>query len=449
MDTACRSHFRIVFVSTRDPTQHNGRPQTLSHIVRALSRRHRVDIFRLRSVMETRNLVDFAGALLNWAKSLLAGKPLPLQCVLYAAPRECEAIALQIAQMDCDAVYLDMVRCQTLLTHMRRLMPNQYIVTDFDDLLSRRATTLSKGHLPFLAGHVGKHFPGWVRRLIEGPLARLITAYEAATLPAAEEAVVAGSNAISLVSSAESAILTKRLTPWSARSIVTIPPPAPLQAMPWQETAALRFVFIGSDGLLQNRMAIDFLLKTWATLRPATPLHIYGRQTRAAVPVADVHWHGFVDSLAEVYVPGSIALAPALLLGGVKTKVVEAWAWGCPVLGNSAAFEGYAVPYYPLVAPESEWAPFLTEPMAYADLWVRAARIGHAFARDTLSQEQFDRAWEDLLCPLASDGVAVDGPAAARVSHLRLVPTPEVPHFARSWSGSSAVQGPRSLESKH
>ena len=400
MDNSYHRPLRIAVVITRDLSERNGRTPILSHIVRALNARHETELLRLPALVESRNLFDTAGALLVWMASLCRGRPLPLQCVLYASPRQCRAIAARITETACDTVYLDTVRCQQLLRTLRRRSPGLQVVTDFDDLMSRRAVYLFRNHLPFVTGHVGRHLPGWLRFLPEKLLARPIAAYEAITLPAAEDEVIAASDATILISSADRDNLGARTPVDTVHAI----PPAVVAVCPPKDTRPARFVFIGSDSFIHNRAAIDFLLHTWRAFRPPLDLHIYGRQSRNGLAVEGVHWHGFVEDLAEVYQPGSIALAPAMDRGGIKTKVLEAWAWGCPVLCNQAALEGLAIADYPFALPQSRWPEILTAPQDRD--WASAARIGYAFVRDTCSAERFERAWQEIVRPVARSPIA-------------------------------------------
>jgi glycosyltransferase involved in cell wall biosynthesis len=398
MNASSLPHQRIAFVSTRDLDQPNGRTLILGPVIRSLRRHHRLDIVPLRSMMQTRRPRDVAGALLAWSKSLLCGRPLPLQCLLYASPFEARRLARQISDQNYDIVYLDTVRCQILLRALRRLVPDIHVVSDFDDLMSRRAAFLARHGLPFLSGHIGPQLPGWLRWLIEVPLARLITSYEALTLPAAENEVVQKSDVTVLLSPVERRMLEAR----SGARVISIPPAVPLEAPAWRRAESLRFVFIGSDRQLQNRTAIDSLLEVWRQLAPAAELHIYGRQNRPAPAVPGVVWHGFVEDLAEVYRPGSIALVPATVAGGIKTKVAEAWAWGCPVLGNEIAFEGLEIGGYPLILPIGQWGPYLTNPAGHFALWARAARQGSDFVRESLAPQISERAWDQAMMPAVS-----------------------------------------------
>ncbi|HEY2008176.1 MAG TPA: glycosyltransferase family 4 protein [Rhizomicrobium sp.] len=401
MDIQYQRPLRIAIVVTRDLSERNGRTPILSHVVRALKARHEIKLLHLSALVESRSSIrDIAGALLAWIASVLRMRPLPLQCVLYGSPRQCKDIIAKIAKMQCDAVYLDTVRCQLLLRMLRGAIPGLYVVTDFDDLMSRRANYLFRNRLPFPTGHVSRHVPHWLRVLSEKFLAGPIAGYEALTLPAAENEVIAASDATILLSVADREMLSLRR---SVESVHAIPPAVTVMRSPMKDIAPSRFIFIGSDNFVHNRAAIDFLLESWRKVRAPLDLHIYGRQSRTQATVEGVHWHGFVEDLAEVYQPGSVALVPAMDRGGIKTKVLEAWAWGCPALCNKAAMEGLAIESYPLVLPETEWLAILAAPCDRE--WASAARIGHAFVRDHCSAEGFERAWQKIILPRPRNAV--------------------------------------------
>ncbi|MDZ5650105.1 hypothetical protein [Nitrospirillum sp. BR 11828] len=59
--------------------------------------------------------------------------------------------------------------------------------------------------------------------------------------------------------------------------------------------------------------------------------------------------------------------------------------------------------------PEDQWAPYLTQPEAYADLWAEAALKGAAFVARALSPDGFERAWEMTLRPKAAAATAAPG----------------------------------------
>jgi glycosyltransferase involved in cell wall biosynthesis len=435
MDIIYQRPLRIAIVTTRNLSEHNGRTPILSHIVRALEARHETELLHLPALVESPSLRDVAGALLVWITSVFRARPLPLQCVLYASPRQCRAAIARIAALQCDAVYLDTVRCQHLLRMLRRALPGLYIVTDFDDLMSRRARYLFQNRLPFPAGHVGRHVPHWLRILCEKLLATPIAGYEALTLPAAEDEVIAASDATILISGADRDKLGMRRP---VETVHAIPPAVAAERPPLKDVVPSRFIFIGSDNFVHNRAAIDFLLESWRKFQPSFSLHIYGRQSRTKPVVAGVHWHGFVEDLAEVYQPGSIALVPAMDRGGIKTKVLEAWAWGCPVLCNTAALEGLAIEDYPFVLPEAEWPAVLTAP--HDREWTSAARGGYEFVRDHCSAEDFERAWQEIVHAAARKSVA-DTAELAQIGFHIPGKTNAAPGALSSWFAKVRVEG--------
>ena len=114
------------------------------------------------------------------------------------------------------------------------------------------------------------------------------------------------------------------------RKVHAIVPPVEMRSGACRSRPPFRFVFIGSDRQTQNKLSLDVLTTLWAELRPATALHVYGSQARKPPDVLNMHWHGFVADLNDVYAPGSILLVPAVLPGGIKTKVLEAFSFGAP-----------------------------------------------------------------------------------------------------------------------
>lgn len=395
MNAEFKPRRRIAVVTTRDIAAKAGRPAILSAVIATLSRSHDVRLFRLHNILEL-GARDIAHTFAGWMGSAVRGRPKPLQCALYSSSRECDRIVEEIRSGAFDAVYLDTVRCHALLRRLRRAWPGLHIVTDFDDLMSRRMTFLSRQGLPFLTGHTASSFPGWLRVPVESWLPHMITAYEAATLPSVEDDTIGMSNATTLLSDVERDMVAGRQTVERAASVFAIFPPMALRARPWS-VQPQRFVFIGSDVLLQNRHAIAVLVDKWRGISPRIELHVYGHQTTLLPPTPNVIFHGFVDDLAEVYQPGSIAVVPALGTGGIKTKVAEAWAWGCPVLCNSIALEGFDVADYPLVLPETAWDHLIAEPADYVWLWRKGTEAGQAFIRRSMSQDAFDAAWDRMM----------------------------------------------------
>ncbi len=399
-DTRC-DRPKVAVVLTRSIADDSGvgRVNVLREIRKALNEDFAVTELRLHSLVETRRIRDLLTAGARLLLGLLSGRPLPLQTLLYSGAGEIGALIDTLEAGQFAAVYLDTVRCQLLIRAIRRRLPAARLVVDMDDLMSRRMEQLATRRLPLSLGFLRHLFPKPLQWAAQSRVSGLIARYEAAALSNAELETTRSADAIVLVSSAERDLLRHRVAADARQKVHAVTPPAgtchdvPALARP------LRFTFIGSDRLVQNRLAIDFLLRLWTELQPAAGLHIYGRQERPPSRQDNVTWHGFVDDVAEAYTSGSILLLPCLLPGGIKTKVIEAWAYGCPVLGNPLAFEGIEVPGYPLALQETEWANHVLHPEEFSSVWISAAQLGNDFVRGALSCERYAAQWRSIVAP--------------------------------------------------
>ena len=394
---------RVAMIITRslDDEPYLSRVRTLRAIHTAIDGAFGADVYRLHNILETRKPSNLLYAAWVFLINVLKLSPLPLQCLFYANNSDIKKIISAISAKGYDKIYLDTVRCVVLLRAMKRLRGSPAklrITVDFDDLFSRRMRTVVTSQMPLSLGFAQKYFPAVLRRMIEGPLSRLVNYHEAATLPHIEHEIANTANSIVLVSEAERKLLADRVSQHAAACIYAIPPPALPQTDSPGVHGPIRFVFIGSDRQIHNRLSIGFLLNMWRTLEPETPLHIYGKQ-QTAVSVRNIIWHGFVDEISDVYSDGSVLILPALLSGGVKTKVIEAWSHGRPVLGNHAAFEGVQISEYPLQLPETEWAQFVTAPHEHLAAFQRAAQLGLQFIKTKLSPTRYRSLWCAALAP--------------------------------------------------
>ena len=389
-------------ILTRDLDEPVGRVRTLSEIQSAVEQTGCVRLFRIRALLESPGVLDCLRAALLWIASLLRREPMPLQCLLYARQSDVRRIVAAVDAEGFQAIYVDSVRAFAVARQLRKKLPGARIVVDFDDLMSRRFALLAERRLPFSIGYVRKLLPRGMVRLVEGPIARILLGYEARTLRAAEDEMLRIGDAVTLVSSAEAELLKSGGHASLRRKVHAIVPPVQMNSGACRSRPPFRFVFIGSDRQTQNRLSLDVLSALWAKLRPATPLHVYGSQVREPPDVSGIHWHGYVAELRDAYAPGSILLIPAVLPGGIKTKVLEAFSFGCAVLGNPVAFEGLDIADYPLRLPEADWAPYLTAPEVHTATIESAADAGRAFVAATGSRGRYVEAWTRVLTGVES-----------------------------------------------
>lgn len=397
---------RTVAVFTRafsnDETP-SGRHGVVRSVRAALAERGPVLDLRLRHLFERRRPRDWLGALGTALAALARGRPLPLQCLLFASRSERRRVAAAIRVDPPDVLYLDGVRTYLLLRDLRPHLNGTRVVVDMDDLMSRRMAALAARRLPLSLGYLGAQVPGPVRALAESrALAAALLRFEARALARVEAELAGLADALVFVSSADASELAAQLNGAADERVRTIPPPAEVAPRPEGLRAPVRFAFVGSDRQVQNRLTIDYLVDLWRRRAPRAELHVVGRQTRPPATVPGIVWRGFVPRLAQVYDDHTVLLAPALLPGGVKTKVIEALAHGCPVVGNALAFEGIGLSGYPLCLEDPALEALVADPEARLDTLRRAARMGHAFVARELSGARHRARWRAVLGPEAS-----------------------------------------------
>ena len=375
------------------------RVRILRSIREIFSDNYATTVFRVRNVIDARSVGNWISACKMAVSGILSLKPAPLQCCLYGATGETSRLAREIAAGGYDVVYLDSVRCLGLLRALVKNGCNARVVVDFDDLMSRRMEMIAGNRWPVSLGYLQQKIPPILRKAAEGLLSGVISYYEARALRCAEREMCQRAQAVVLVSPAERDLLRRRLGGRSHLNVHSVIPSRRSERNVLCVKAPYRFVFIGSDVHGQNRLSLEYLVDLWRRNRPGAPLHVYGKQVSCWPALPNVYWHGYVDDLAEVYSDDSISLLPVLRAGGIKTKMIEAWAYGRPVLANPAAFEGLDVRGYPLVVPEEEWGPYIMSPEMHRDSWLRAAEVGNLFVKEELSQERYVSQWLRIMRP--------------------------------------------------
>lgn len=333
---------------------------------------------------------------LRWLWRLATFRPEPLQCALYAAPAALRTAVSGIG--DADTVYLDGVRCLAVARRLAR--PGRRLVCDFDDLMSRRARLHLAAGEPPNTGHIARQVPAWLRgmlRLAGGAAQR----YEAWTLAHAERELASLCDMVVLLSPTESATMAEGLAPALATRVARIPPAQAIIRPGTDLASPLRFIFVGGENLSQNRLTLLRLFRLWAKAPPGRELHWFGRrEPNGIIPPPGVVCHGFVADLAAAAYDGhSVLLNPSALAGGVKTKMLEALAHGCPAVGNPAAFEGVDWPDYPLLLGDDDavWSGLIADPEGRIDDLRRGIAIGQRHLRDEHDPQAFEHSWRRLL----------------------------------------------------
>lgn len=334
------------------------------------------------------------GAGWAWARSLVRGPLLPLQCLLYADGREVRR-ALAAIDPQASVVYLDGVRTFALLRVLRRRHPGVRIVVDLDDLMSRRMALLRASRLPLSPGYLTNALPPVLVRWLTGGLSQWVLRYEAATLPKVEAAITELADEMVLLSSADLAQLPGA---GPAERHAILPGVALTNHGGALKPGPIRFIFAGTDALTQNRLTIDYLIELWRRHRPAAELVLIGRLQRNLSLPPGVRALGYIADIADAYDGHSVLLTPSFLRGGVKTKVLEAFAHGTAVIGNSVTFEAMPINGYPLVVDDEEaLLALIRNPEQHRALFEDSARFGLEYVRHVHAPGDFAQKWRKVL----------------------------------------------------
>ena len=377
-----------------------GRTQIIAAIRDATEQQYHVTHLRLNNLLERRSFRAALGTIFAALRSLLSGSPPSLQCLLFCDESNLKEIRQHIQSNPPDALYCDGVRTFFLLKHLGELRNQMRIIVDLDDLMSRRMQSLGTAEASLSLGYLHDRVPSWLgKALALGSVSRMVARYEHAALLRVEDQVGRWADAVVLISKVEGAVLEERYRKLGAKAKVhVIPPPKEVVTPPQPYTEFSRFVFIGTDSLPQNRSSIQFILDLWRSTQPAAEIHLFGRMVHDWPSVPGVIFRGYVQSLDDVYVQGAVLFAPGELRGGIKTKVVEAFAHGCAVVGNEITFEGLQVPDYPLLtASNEELVRVVSFPSSYLRQMKEAASLGQSYVKTYFSQEHFAENWQEVL----------------------------------------------------
>ena len=391
---------KVLMVLTRplNKNPQSGREKINLFIHQSLEDAATVEVVEFHHLFRLKHIPGFISAGFKFLTGLVSGKRLPLQALLFSDKREINRIVQIARHFKPDSIFVESERSFLLFKALSAELPTTRIVCDFDDLLSRRMREWASHNNSVSLGYVARFIPTAVQKLINGPLAAWLCRYEAATLSQLEEACFNDADQVILLSSAEEAILMPRLPKHQKAKLHVIPPACNIRKTLKLPNQPLRFVFIGSDSLLQNRLTIDYLVKQWQTLKPVTPLVIYGKMNRQYPAVANLSFAGFADTLDDVYTPNSMLLAPAFVKGGIKTKILESLEYGTMVVGNQISWEGISpidaseqrklALQNAIVSPHDHLLPFFDESQA---------AIMHLQATSTT--DQIKQRWLNCMLP--------------------------------------------------
>ena len=379
-----------------------GRPRTIQAIRQVMSEIGPVEHLRLENLMEHHSISAVLWTVRTALGELLHGRLPSMQSLLFAHGGNHRHLREKLQELKSTTLYCDGVRSYYFLRRLGAVGRQMRIVIDLDDLMSRRMDLLRKSGLGLSLGYLHGRAPTWAVRLLTRPVfAYLIASWEHAALRRVEDELGKLANAVVLVSPMEKDVLADRYNQSGAVArVVVIPPPSAIAAPPQEYRRFERFIFIGSDTLPQNHSSIARLIQLWSRLKPSAALHIYGSMSHSWPDTRGVEFRGYAPSLSDIYSEGSVLLAPGILRGGVKIKVIEAFANGCAVVGNPVTFEGLNLENYPLLFEDERLVEDLVQnPQARLEAFHSAAFIGQEYVARTFHWDGFSKAWRAVLKP--------------------------------------------------
>jgi glycosyltransferase involved in cell wall biosynthesis len=383
-----------------DPSRLAGRTKMIQMIREEISANYRAEHLRLRNVLEERRVRAFATALFKAVQSLLSGSLPSLQCLLFCDSQNHDRIIQHLQDDPPDILYCDGVRSFYFLKRLGRMRHQMRIVVDFDDLMSRRMQSLADAEIPLSLGYLHEKLPGRLKRAISfKTVSKAIARYEQAALMQVENQIGNWADAAVLISSLEAESLQKRYKELHCKATVyAIPPQVAILRTPKVYTSFSRFIFIGTDTLPQNKLTIQRILGLWRTAQPEAEIHLFGHMASVWPAVPGVVFRGYAANLSDVYSGDCALFSPGVLRGGLKTKVLEAFAFGCAVIGNPITFEGLHLNGYPLQLDKpEEIEAVLRHPDSHLQEMSEAAVLGQNYLRAFVGRDQFQTNWREVL----------------------------------------------------
>lgn len=265
----------------------------------------------------------------------------PLQSHLFASGAAGRRLCGDVRTLRPQVVMFDMIRLIPYADVVREVDPAVRCVLDMDDLLSARYRQMSGAE--DILGAFSRGMPAPVRALA-GALPRALLGVETRLVARAEARAPQGMDAVVLVSGREAGILRGATGErWRGRIHEVPPSVPPLTALPRDFSRGIRVVFFGDETYAPNAEALkafDAMARSFVRIggRPVR-FEAAGRRDDR-IRTEAVHRHGYVEDLDAFLGADAVMVAPILTGTGIKTKLLDAFGRGVPVVTTPKGAEG-------------------------------------------------------------------------------------------------------------
>lgn len=300
---------------------------------------------------------------------------LPLQCLIYKNSYNNKIIKDVVEKKGIDVILLDGIRPFPILKEFKRHETCGYVM-DMDDLMSVRYERYSEMNDGLVLGIYGRKL-GLFSGLLGKSVTKKLMIKEALYLKRLEIEAASYFDKIVFTSKEEEkyyknldfsceALTCSQVFEQEGKDV--------FQAKD-RERQSLVYGFIGSDRVPQNRTSIEFLVGMFKSDSNGMLLLAGDFESDYSESNDNVRQLGYVDDLDGFYAELDAVIVPTFVIGGVKTKVVEALSRGIPVVGNRNAFSGINLPVgYPLVIAEGDISNFVTQDTEYCLIELEKAK---------------------------------------------------------------------------
>lgn len=173
-------------------------------------------------------------------------------------------------------------------------------------------------------------------------------------------------------------------------------------------------LYAGSFGYIANYEAMQWFAREvfrHITSRENVKVRVTGNTAgrdlaplRKACP--EIEFTGFVDDIRPYFATSGICIVPILSGGSTRLKIVEAMAWGTPVVSTRIGAEGLEVTHGEnilLADTPADFAGAIERLVGDRDLWQRISRGGRHLVEERYSTDRMFHQLESMLSGLTSN----------------------------------------------